>query len=878
MNIIQTKKIIPYLLTLIILVGLFNPIIQAHAQDTTAPPSQQTITVTSGTPPPQEMQLDTTPTAASTQLNTQLLPTTPLSTLPVTGTTPAATPATTTTTTTSNSAFQDIINGNFVCSNLNNFTVSGCLGQLGYWILMVVPAYILWVAAYFFNVFAYVTLSGKLFSNAGFISTAWGVTRDLSNIFFILILLYIAIKLILGIDAHGTKKMIARVVIIALLINFSMFFTYVIIDSSNILALIFYNKINVGTIGPDGKTPILAPYESATGEKDVAGGLTGAFNPANKLDSTFFASASNINHIPNASNNITGSVVNAAPTTNGSTPVSAEILFGIMILSGTVMLVASYAFFVSGFSFLGRMIELFVLIIFSPFAFMSFTIPQLASVEYIGWNAWFKRLLSVSFMAAIFMFFMYFIFLLVGANLFGGLITKASPPSFVENVLGIFLPAMLIVVLLLQATEYAKKGSGKFGEMVMKGAQIVGGIAMGAATGGTAMLASNTVGRLARNAANNDELRAKAAAGDKGAQRKLAIANSLAKNSFDFRQTGIGKFAAKQTGMNVDRNFGIKALSTEQLKGGRAGRDKEAVEKHEEKKKTYLLTKDAELKQNTRNEQYEKDKADAKTNSSNNDNKELGNWEKQYEADKEKAKRVAERAGGRFNEDKFKSDYENGSYISGGKKITAPPKPTTKEFNEKAFKEAYEKGGDLKNVGLNKTVAAGNVRDARGVNDDRKRAYALSLEHPTFKIDTHGEIMKDELGKEIRKEFKDYMSSGMGSRGGKVIGTLGYGILGGGFASAIKDMAKDRMAASDNFVLKGVFGENKEIVATVRKGIDKKAQVLKQLSEIMNDDNKGHGGDKKEEGHKETANTSNHKEEPPAPNDGGNMHAPPLNH
>lgn len=56
-----------------------------------------------------------------------------------------------------------------------------------------------------------------------------------------------------------------------------------------------------------------------------------------------------------------------------------------------------------------------------------------------------------------------------------------------QILLGILLPAMFILVLLLKATEYAKKGSGKFGEMVVAGVKAVGGLAVAGAAGGVAL-------------------------------------------------------------------------------------------------------------------------------------------------------------------------------------------------------------------------------------------------------------------------------------------------------------------------------------------------------------------------------------------------------
>src|SRR3990167_7600810 len=55
------------------------------------------------------------------------------------------------------------------------------------------------------------------------INYAWKVIRDVANMSFIFVLLYAAIKTILGIGS-GTQKLIVKIVVIAILINFSLFF------------------------------------------------------------------------------------------------------------------------------------------------------------------------------------------------------------------------------------------------------------------------------------------------------------------------------------------------------------------------------------------------------------------------------------------------------------------------------------------------------------------------------------------------------------------------------------------------------------------------------------------------------------------------------
>ena len=449
----------------------------------------------------------------------------------------------------------------------------GCFLSVAYGVFYVIPSFILWLSAYFFNVLISITLSSKLFIGSTFIPAAWGVIRDISNIFFILILLYIAIKVILGLESSGVKKMIAKVIIIALLINFSMFFTQVIIDSSNILALIFYNKMQVDTKNSDGKP---RPYESATGEKDVAGGMVNAFNPTSLLTPDFFNKAGTI------------TVAGAAPTPG---PVSFGILIGVTLIAGLLMFFAAYCFFIAGVSFLGRMIELFVLIIFSPFAFMSFTVPELAKYEYIGWDGWFKRLIAVSFMAPIFMFFMYFIFMLISTkpSIFENIITKTSNQSTIETILLVVIPEIIILLLLLKAADFAKKGGGKLGEMASSVGKMIGGTVVGAGIGGAAVLGRLGVGRGAAALANSEWARKREARGGLGSGVFRDVTKKIGSGSFDIRGVKIGgKDLASATGMSVGKA----------QVGGFEERKKGQVEKRQKRIKELEVGENETLKQN----------------------------------------------------------------------------------------------------------------------------------------------------------------------------------------------------------------------------------------------------------------------------------------
>jgi len=497
--------------------------------------------------------------------------------------------------------------GKFQCIDIMHGTIEGCAVKVFSIIFFSIPAGLLSLSAYFFNALLALSLSALL-SGSAFLSSAWEVVRDLSNIFFILILLYVAIKIILDLGGHDSKKIIVRVIILALLINFSMFFTKVVIDSANIVALVFYNKLDVNTtVSINGQGAEQRPYLPASslgdGEKDVSGGMAQAFDASKLISQEFFDKVKAKETVVSTKLGTTLKVGAAiiVPAYGAklvydyyfvpqeTIPIPTMLL--LILITGAIMISAAYCFFIAGFAFLGRALELWVLIIFSPFAFMSFSIPLLEKVEYIGWNAWLKRLLTVSFMAPIFMFFIYFIFLLLKTNIFSGLIAPEKNQTVMAMILGILLPAMFILILLYKATDFAKKGSGKLGEVLTKAAGTVGGLAtglaLGAATGGAAVLGRATLGRAGAYLADTKLAQRWESHGFGGEYARRGLA-AIGSSSLDIRGAKIGgKTLASATGLKMG----------EAQKGGFTARREADVKKRQERAKNLEVKEDQPLKQ-----------------------------------------------------------------------------------------------------------------------------------------------------------------------------------------------------------------------------------------------------------------------------------------
>lgn len=83
--------------------------------------------------------------------------------------------------------------------------------------------------------------SHDVFINAPVVDYGWKVVRDLANMFFIVVLLVIAFATILGIEKYNYKKWLPKLVLMAILINFSKTICGLLIDVSQVVMLTFVN-------------------------------------------------------------------------------------------------------------------------------------------------------------------------------------------------------------------------------------------------------------------------------------------------------------------------------------------------------------------------------------------------------------------------------------------------------------------------------------------------------------------------------------------------------------------------------------------------------------------------------------------------------------
>ena len=90
------------------------------------------------------------------------------------------------------------------------------------------------LSAFFMDTFLFHSLQSSSYSDSGFIVQGWEILRNLTNIIFIFSLLSLAFKMVLDVGQSNAKKQLVRIILITLTINFSLFFSFAVIDMSNV--------------------------------------------------------------------------------------------------------------------------------------------------------------------------------------------------------------------------------------------------------------------------------------------------------------------------------------------------------------------------------------------------------------------------------------------------------------------------------------------------------------------------------------------------------------------------------------------------------------------------------------------------------------------
>lgn len=284
-------------------------------------------------------------------------------------------------------------------------------------------------------------------SSEGLVVKGWKLVRDFTNLLFIFALFVVAFTLILDLDGGGKvsmtsnpKRTLARVLMMALLVNFSFFLGRVVIDTTNKLALQFYSNMNnapqignmVGTNSTQ-TTELQKYYGDHPEIHSIATGIISNINPQKFMLDT------------------SGAKVTAQPGRY------AELFF-LSLTAAFFGLFLTYIFISIGILFIGRTVGLYLAIIISPLAFVSYTVPFLQKQPYIGFDDWMKQFLGLAFMAPIFLFFIY-----IGIQFFK--LDQGAGGGSTSNAAIILFKFAMVAMFFTLAKKISKDMSGKIGDM-----------------------------------------------------------------------------------------------------------------------------------------------------------------------------------------------------------------------------------------------------------------------------------------------------------------------------------------------------------------------------------------------------------------------------
>ncbi|MBU3916165.1 hypothetical protein KKA14_11580, partial [bacterium] len=232
----------------------------------------------------------------------------------------------------------------------------------------------LWVATLFLKLSVFVLsfiieIGGyNGFVVSGAVTIGWVIVRDISNMFFVVALLVIAFGTILGLENYEWKKMLGKLFLAALLVNFSRTICGLIIDAAQVVMITFINGV------------------AAT----AGGNLINAF----KLDKILKLST---DYSP-------GSAAGVAADGNMFMAAVAGLVFSSLVIA--ILLVFLYILVV-------RMIVLWVLIVLSPLAFALTALPRTKSKYF---DEWWKEFSANVIIGPMLAFFLWLSFAVVGAG------------------------------------------------------------------------------------------------------------------------------------------------------------------------------------------------------------------------------------------------------------------------------------------------------------------------------------------------------------------------------------------------------------------------------------------------------------------------------
>lgn len=401
-----------------------------------------------------------------------------------------------------------------------------------------------------------------------FLESGWKLIRDFTNLLFIFALLVVGFMLIFDTDANADsyvrldpKRTVAYVIIMALLVNFSFFISRSVIEIGNVTATIIYSSIGgVGASETDGSV-------TTQNQTDTSLGSPSTWFTSNTFSGMKSISLGILNKVNPQELILDNSKIS---TTTGwfgwkSYDIGFYVLYIFLaIIVAVTNLALVYIFISMAILFIGRTIGLAFILILSPIAFVSVTIPKLKGMDYIGFDDWILELIGLTFVAPIYLFFVYLTIMFLNTNLF-----DASGSGYLLIATVILIKLMFVLLVLLRGKSLAVSMSGHIGKMVGGVMNSVGMLAVGAATAGTGLAMSQTFGRVGSMVGSSGRLQLMS---EKKAANDIQSEKDRQKWAGRIRKFGAGRYSPiKGMATNLANNVATGELSSGRLQAKAAG-------------------------------------------------------------------------------------------------------------------------------------------------------------------------------------------------------------------------------------------------------------------------------------------------------------------
>ncbi len=346
------------------------------------------------------------------------------------------------------------------------------------WIIFKITSVLLGLAGIIFNWAMLVVVFdfSTYFGNSPGMTLAWGILRDFGNIALLFGFVFMGIATILDLHKYPWTHALPKLVIFAVLLNFSLFVSQAIIDSTNVVAASLYQQ----TYGPAQTCPDGVAGVACA----INNGLAGTILQQIQLSSLYDAET-----LQNTLSGIGAQL---------SQPVENILKY---VLLSLVTTVAAVVFFGAAFMLISRGITLAFLMVISPIGFAGMAIPFLENLA----NRWWKKLIDQALFAPVFL-----ILLLASLKMSDGLnqligdggLLAALSLQDVGNTTGVLMFFIITMGFMVASLAMAQQFGIYGSDAVMKNAQAVIGRVGGAPLGVMGWMGRRTLGSASLAAAS----------------------------------------------------------------------------------------------------------------------------------------------------------------------------------------------------------------------------------------------------------------------------------------------------------------------------------------------------------------------------------------